>query len=202
MFNASIPFAYWDQIFQSIIFIINRLPSLSGNKLSLFETLFHQQPDYQFLKVLGCECFPLLRPYTGNKLQPRSASFVFIGYSSTHKGYYCLHIPINKTYISRHVIFNETVFPFAQLPSTPSSNSQSIQYSNTIIILPFTKSLPHVTDTQSYTSLQSPHIPTLPFSSPPPQISHSMVTKTENKYQATQTVSQLSYLCHNSYLIS
>jgi hypothetical protein len=48
MFNASISLIYWDQIFESIIFVINRLPSISGNVSSLFEILFQQKPDYKF----------------------------------------------------------------------------------------------------------------------------------------------------------
>jgi hypothetical protein len=35
---------------------------------------------------------------------------VFLGYSSLHKGYKCLHVPSNRVYISRDVIFDENVF--------------------------------------------------------------------------------------------
>lgn len=41
---------------------------------------------------------------------------VFLGYSFQHKGYRYLHIPCGKIYISSHVIFYETIFPF-NLPS-------------------------------------------------------------------------------------
>lgn len=37
-----------------------------------------------------------------------------IGYSPIHKDYKCL-LPIGKTYITRHVQFNESEFPFPQL---------------------------------------------------------------------------------------
>jgi hypothetical protein len=45
---------------------------------------------------------------------------VFLGYSSLHKGYKCLHVPTNRVYISRDVVFDEGVFPFSQLPTTIS----------------------------------------------------------------------------------
>jgi hypothetical protein len=38
---------------------------------------------------------------------------VFLGYSAMHKGYTCLYCRIGRIYISRAVIFYETVFPFA-----------------------------------------------------------------------------------------
>jgi hypothetical protein len=41
---------------------------------------------------------------------------VFLGYSAMHKGYECLDCRTGRIYISREVIFNEAIFPFA----TPS----------------------------------------------------------------------------------
>jgi hypothetical protein len=82
-------FGMW---FLSILFVINWLPRLSASKQSTFQTLFNKEHDYQFLKIIGCECFPMLRPYSSHKLQPCSESCVFMGYSSIHKGYCCLHL--------------------------------------------------------------------------------------------------------------
>lgn len=38
-----------------------------------------------------------------------------MGYSTHHKGYKCLDIATDRIYISRDVVFDETVFPFADL---------------------------------------------------------------------------------------
>lgn len=35
-----------------------------------------------------------------------------MGYSDRHKGYKCFHPPTQKKFISRHVVFDETNFPF------------------------------------------------------------------------------------------
>jgi histone deacetylase 1/2 len=85
--------------------------------------LFHEPPDYTFLKVFGCACWPHLRPYNSRKLEFRSKQCVFLGYRSMHKGYKCLDIPSNQVYISRDVIFDENLFPFAP-PVLPASHTQ------------------------------------------------------------------------------
>jgi hypothetical protein len=51
---------------------------------------------------------------------------VFLGYSLLHKGYKCLHISTNRTYISHDVVFDETIFPFTQTSSDSTLPSSSI----------------------------------------------------------------------------
>jgi hypothetical protein len=48
---------------------------------------------------------------------------VFLGYHSDHKEYHCLDLATNRIIISRHVNFDESSFPFAELPAPlPSPN--------------------------------------------------------------------------------
>lgn len=99
------------------------MPSSSLNHKTPFEVLFHSLPDYSIFKVFGCQCFPWLKPYIAHKLQPRSIPCVFLGYHPSYKGYRCLDISTNIIYISRHVLFYETIFPFAPTVNpTPSSS--------------------------------------------------------------------------------
>jgi hypothetical protein len=112
MLHASIPHQHWPEIFESVIFIINQLPSSAISFQIPFQLLFKKTPDYQFFKVLGCRCYPYTRPYAAHKLEPRSIDCVFLGYSSLYKGYKCLDLTTNRVYIFRHVIFDEQTFPF------------------------------------------------------------------------------------------
>lgn len=48
-----------------------------------YNILFNQEPNYTKLKTFGCLCFPWLKPYTNNKLEPRSEPCLFLGYSLT-----------------------------------------------------------------------------------------------------------------------
>ena len=74
--------------------------------LSPFEHLFGCKPDYHFLKVFSCSCFPYLRPYNKHKLAFKTSKCVFLGYSPFHKGCKCLH-PSGRIYIAHSVTFDE-----------------------------------------------------------------------------------------------
>ncbi|KAL4569135.1 hypothetical protein LXL04_024766 [Taraxacum kok-saghyz] len=93
--------------------------------------LYSKTPDYAFLRTFGCLCYPFLRPYNTHKMDFRSLPCVFLGYSTSHKGYLCLHTPSSRIYISRHVVFNETIFPFANNTSTPTCSHSTTNSENT-----------------------------------------------------------------------
>lgn len=94
--------------------------------------------------MFGCACYPYLRPYNRHKIQFRSQLCVFTGYSPIHKGYLCL-AQNGKTYISRHVIFDEHLFPFqvnsnflSQSTHTSCSNAATPSTLPSIPVLPCT----------------------------------------------------------------
>jgi hypothetical protein len=49
------------------------------------------------------------------KLSFLSTQCIFLGYSSLHKGFKCLEPNTERVYISRDVIFDESIFPFETL---------------------------------------------------------------------------------------
>jgi hypothetical protein len=143
--HASAPYRFWGDAFSTACFLINRLPSYVINMETPLERLLGGTPDYTFLKVFGCACWPHLRPYNRRKLEFYSKQCVFLGYSSIHKGYKCLHIPTNRVYISHGVVFDETVFPFVHLPqnstipytvTTPLTPDQFVDAAYTPSLLP------------------------------------------------------------------
>ncbi|CAL9098108.1 unnamed protein product, partial [Musa textilis] len=79
---------------------------------SPFEKLFHKPPNFHKLKVFGCLCYPYLRPYASHKLTPRSKPCIFIGYSLEYNAFRCYEPHTQKVFLSRHVIFVESSFPF------------------------------------------------------------------------------------------
>ena len=98
----------------------NRLPTLVLQNQFPYSKLYNRDSDYQKLRVFGCLCYPLLRPYGLHKLEYRSKPCIFLDYS--YVSYKCLDLVTNKVYLSKHVIFNENSFPAkdqatTQLPS-------------------------------------------------------------------------------------
>ena len=80
---------------------------------SPWEKVYSKPPSLHALKAFGCTCYLYLRPFNQNKLQPRSKPCVFLGYPPLSKGYICLDPTSNRIYIACHVLFNESLFPFA-----------------------------------------------------------------------------------------
>jgi hypothetical protein len=83
------------------------------------------------LKVFGCTCYPLLRPYNSCKLMYRSKKCIFLGYCSNYKGYKCYDPLSKKNIISKHVVFNANTFPtqdwITSLHGTPATDSVSFK---------------------------------------------------------------------------
>lgn len=113
LFQSKTPFKYWVEAFYTANFVSNLLPSAPLQYKSPFKLLHKQKPEYSFLRVFGTACYPCLWPYTNHKFDPRSLQCVFQGYHTQYKGYRCLYPPTGRIYISRHVIFDEDIFPFA-----------------------------------------------------------------------------------------
>jgi hypothetical protein len=111
------PLKFWDEAFLTAVYLINRLPSKVINSQNPMERLFGKKGDYSFLRIFGCACWPNLRPYNRHKLEFLSKQCAFLGYRSLHKGYKCLDISSGRVYISRDIVFDETMFPFASLHS-------------------------------------------------------------------------------------
>ncbi|KAG7594152.1 Reverse transcriptase RNA-dependent DNA polymerase [Arabidopsis thaliana x Arabidopsis arenosa] len=115
LFHGKVPQQYWVEAFFTANYLSNLLPTTAHKPLkSPFEALFMQKPDYSALRTFGSACYPTLRAYGNNKFEPKSLKCVFIGYNDKYKGYRCVYPPTGRVYISRHVIFDEQVYPFAE----------------------------------------------------------------------------------------
>lgn len=109
------PHNLWVEAVLTSVYLFNLLPTPTLNWDTPHNRLYGSPHSYSSLRVFGCSCYPHLGSYISNKLSSRSVECVFLGYSSQHKGYRCVDSTTGCVYISRHVIFNETIFPNKQL---------------------------------------------------------------------------------------
>ena len=158
---------YWVDAFLIAVYVINGLPTLALQKQSPYTKLYNRDPDYQKLRVFGCLCYPLLKPYGLNKLKYRSKPCIFLGYN--YDGYKCLDPVTNKVYLSKHVILNEDSFlakdqATTQFPSMISAQGDSSLF--LLVSLPL--NCPFSVEPNSSTTTVSPEpiSPIIPASTP------------------------------------
>ncbi len=119
--KSKLPMSFWSYAIATAAHLINKLPTPNLAHKSPWETLYHTTLDLTQLRTFGCECFPLLTPYTAHKLYLKTTPCVFLGYLVHSKGYYCLDHVTHRMYMSRHVLFNENVFLGLKHPTGSNS---------------------------------------------------------------------------------
>lgn len=195
LITSHAPQDLWVEAALTTVYLINLLPTYTLQWDTPYFRLHKRQPSYSSLRVFGCSCFPHLGPYVSNKLAARSVECVFIGYSPLHKGYKCLDPSSGRVYVSRHVLFNETHFPYKYLQvssstgldfteftqvlipsssvSSPAQNSSPSPSSNMgLRQASLQESIPAV-DTTLTTVSHSIPIPSSPPNSAPPALTHT-----------------------------
>jgi hypothetical protein len=124
LFQGHLPACYWVEAMHTATYLFNRRPSRPLQRLTPYEALFLQPPDYSHLRTFGCLYYPNLSATAPHKLAPRSTMCVLFGYSREHKGYHCLEISSRKIITSHHALFDGFLFPFAHIKS-PSSRHKT-----------------------------------------------------------------------------
>ena len=170
LFQASAPPSFWVEALHTATHLLNILPTKTLELSTPHEALFGSSPTYEHLRVFGCKCYPNLTATAPHKLAPRSALCVFLGYSAHHKGYRCLDLATNKVIISRHVIFDEAAFPFAeQSPAITPADLDFLDITDHMPA-PIGLSYPLPAGTSGHSAGSSP---SLAERAPPAPVSHS-----------------------------
>lgn len=133
--QAHLPPKFWFYACAIVVYLINRMLCQTLSMSSPFELLYHKTLSLDSLRVFGCACYPLLKPYNSNKLQVKTIQCIFLGYALGYKGFIYFNPVNSKFIISRHVVFNENNFPYTSFHSTNTSSSPSPE--STSVTIPF-----------------------------------------------------------------
>ncbi|OMP09871.1 hypothetical protein CCACVL1_01028 [Corchorus capsularis] len=80
-------------------------------------------------------------------MEPKSKPCVFLGYSKNQSAYLCLEPNSNKIYVSRHVLFDESNFPFANFSRV--TNKESSNENSFIVDFPVTSTVPSLQESST-----------------------------------------------------
>ncbi|MBW0538635.1 hypothetical protein O181_078350 [Austropuccinia psidii MF-1] len=115
MLNASkLPNTYWAEAVSTATLLSNYTPTLSRHNHSPHMLWTNQSPKIKNLRVFGCQAF-IMTPKENRewKLGPSGEEGILLGYENA-SSYRILQLLDKKVVISRHVWFNESIFPEPQ----------------------------------------------------------------------------------------
>lgn len=102
-----LPPELWSFVCHYDFYLINKLPNPILNNDSPYQKIFGGCPNYTTLRDFDILCYPWLKPYTKNKLDPRSTSCVYLGICQTHHTHIYFDPVQSKFFVSRDVQFFE-----------------------------------------------------------------------------------------------
>lgn len=132
-FQSALPCKYWGECLLTKIHIVNKLSSSLLNHKTPHELLYHTKPDYTNLRAFGCLAYASV--HSTNKFDSRAITCVFLGYPHLQMGFKLLRLDTHAIFVSRHVRFVETVFPYHQISSTIQKSTTVTNGGNSIQFL-------------------------------------------------------------------
>ena len=91
----------------SAFYLINRIPTRVLEDQSPFEVLNKIKSSLSHLRVFESLCYVLVPGDMRYKLEPKSTKAMFVGYSTTQRGYKCFDPQTRRLLVSRYVKFIE-----------------------------------------------------------------------------------------------
>lgn len=116
-FQSGLPLSYWGEFVMTATYLINRLPTQALNHKIPYEILYNDPVAFEDLRAFGCLTLASNPSQTHDKFDPRAVPYVMIGYPPNQKGYKLLNLTTMQMFVTRDVIFHETIFPLN--PTSP-----------------------------------------------------------------------------------
>ena len=177
LLQSYLPSKYWGFVVAHAVFIMNRVPSNAIQGEIPYKLAYNELPDLSSFKVFGSLCFATTQDCHKSKLDHRARKCVFLGFRQGMKGYVVLDLHTFTITVSRHVQFEETIFPYKSLspskssweyltlPLTPHSNPPPpTPIASPPIDLPDTNNTPHSSPSSPLPNTNTTTEPTLPTS--------------------------------------
>ena len=110
MHNAGTTKRLWAEAVCTAVIIRNRSPTVAVENMTPYESFMGKKPDVSNFKVFGCKAYMHVPKELRKKWDSKSKKCIFIGYSTTSKGYRLYDPQSWKVHVSRDVLFDEDEF--------------------------------------------------------------------------------------------
>lgn len=106
--DSNLPLAYWGEAVNTAIYLKNRLPTQALKNKIPEEVWSGRKINLSHLRVFGCEAHALVPKEKRTKLESKTQTCIFVGYSTETKGYRLIDPQSPRNIIiSRDVVFLE-----------------------------------------------------------------------------------------------
>jgi len=85
--HVGLPLQFWEDVVDTVVYLINRGPSSSLHGGILEEAWIGKKVNYSFLNTFGCEVFVHINKENITKLETKSKKYTFIAYGANDFGY-------------------------------------------------------------------------------------------------------------------
>ena len=151
LIHMHVPKQFWSDAVLNTCYLINRMSSSILDGTSHHSLLYPSSSPFSLpLKVFGCVCYVHNLGPELDKFDHRATKCVFLGYSTTQKGYHCYSLVLRCYFTSADVTFIESLPYF---PTTTSLGDSSLEPDVESLPLP----VPLLSAPDSPTSIVLPH---------------------------------------------
>jgi len=112
-FQANLPLKFLGECILTVVYLINRTPSMLLDGKTPYDVLFDAKPAYTQIRTFGYLCYALNENRGRDKFDSRSRKCIFVGYPYGKKGWEVYDIETEEYFVSQNVKFTEDIFPFS-----------------------------------------------------------------------------------------
>jgi hypothetical protein len=112
LFHVYMPPCFWSDALATATLLFNIRPCRSRWQYTPHHLMFGMPFSYTDLRIFVCRCYPSAAATAVHNLSPRSLPCVFLGYPANTEGYCCYDPVSHRVITSRHIYFDELLFPF------------------------------------------------------------------------------------------
>jgi hypothetical protein len=107
--EKNLPNYLWVEMVATIIYIINRTPTMVVHGMTPEEKFISKKPNVTHHRLFGCITYVHVPDMKRSKLNPKAKNCIFIGYFLKQKGYRFFNPSTQKLQVSKDVVFDEMI---------------------------------------------------------------------------------------------